>query len=102
MTPVEQLTQLFGSKAALARAAGTDPAMVTRWEKPIDWKGAGHVGNGGRVPPRHNRAILAAAAALVKDKPQGFRDSFMIAVAQELDPSTCPTCGQPIDDGRVL
>lgn len=102
MTPVEELAALFGSKSALARAAGVDPAMVTRWEKPADWKSGGHVGNGGRVPMQHNRAILEAAGAAMRDKPAGFRDAFVAAVANELDPSVCPTCGQPIADGRVL
>lgn len=95
MTPVEMLTDLFGSRGALAEAAGVDRAMVTRWAKPAEWKAGGHVGNGGRVPPRHNRAIMNAA--MVRNPTMDIA-----AVMACLDPATCPTCGQPIDDGRVL
>jgi hypothetical protein len=103
MTPVETLTELFGSRGALADAAGVDRAMVTRWAKPAEWKAGGHVGNGGRVPPRHNRAIIAAAVEKAQSTMHGIDVvNFVDAVTGCLDPATCPTCGQPIDDGRVL
>lgn len=102
MTPVQALAKLFGSRSALARAAGVDPAMVTRWEKPVDWKGDGHVGSGGRVPTRHNRAIMSSAGHMIAHEPAQTRQDFIGRVAAQLDPAVCPTCGQPVDDGRVL
>jgi hypothetical protein len=102
VSQVETLAELFGGKGKLAEAAGTDRSMVTRWDKPYDWREGGHVGNGGHVPTRHNRAIVGAAMEHAARLPDEEAKAFMDAVSACLDPAVCPTCGQSVDDGRVL
>lgn len=90
MNNVEKLADLFGSKRALADAWGVDPAIVTRAIKT------------GRVPVYHNYATRAAMRDKVDHMGPEQGLAFVEAVLACLDPAVCPTCGQPIDDGRVL
>lgn len=90
MNNVERLADLFGNKRALADVWGVDPAIVTR---------AIHAG---RVPPRFNLNTRAAMRDKAITMPATQAVAFVEAVEACLDPAVCPTCGQPIAEGRVL
>lgn len=82
MSNIDRLVEIVGNKAMLAEICSVDPAMVTRWSKD------------GRLPTKYNRAVMAWGAA--------HDNSLSSDVFACLDPAVCPTCGAPLDDGRVL
>lgn len=90
MNNVELLADLFGNKRALADVWQVDPAIVTR---------ATHAG---RVPPRFNAHVRAAMRDRAMTMSPTQAVAFVSAVESCLDPAVCPTCGQPIEEGRVL
>ena len=102
MTNLDRLAAILGSRGAVARAAGVDPSLVTRWAKPDTWKSGRNRGNNGRIPAQHNRAIMISVAKMMRSMPLDAAIAFQASVLECLDPAVCPTCGQPIDDGRVL
>lgn len=55
-TQIDQITDIFGSQVALARAVGIDPRNVTEWRRR-------ELG----IPTKHYRAIFHAAAAIEKE-----------------------------------
>lgn len=73
------LCMLFGGAGELAKELGVDHAVVHRW------RCGGKRGGEGRVPTRYNLRILEAADRLEIDRAD---------VAELLDQSVCPTCGQ--------
>lgn len=101
MNNVERLADLFGSKANLASVCGVDRAEPTRWSKSRDENSRG---NNGRIPVKHNLAIREHARMLTAGAwsvPSEARD-FINQVEACLDAEVCPTCGQPLNDGRVV
>lgn len=100
---VEKLVELFGgAKAELARICGVNPAMIWRWGKPNTWQSGRARGRDGHLPTQYNRAVMAAARERVANMSGKDAFDFVSAVSACLDPAVCPTCGQSIDDGRVL
>lgn len=56
MTPAERVIEKCGGPETLARMAGVTPARVKRWTFP-EHRG----GTGGRIPSKHQQALLDAA-----------------------------------------
>lgn len=80
--PTAALAQMFGSRTALAAAAGVDRAMLNRWEeRQTGLRKRGH------IPSRYNPAILQAATAAGLDH---------AAVIGQLDTHSCPLCGSTL------
>ena len=102
-TNIDKLEELFGSLGDIAEACSINQALLTRWKKPISWRDANrNRGNDGRIPTRYNGAIRAEAARRARGLPAGEAMNFIDAVGACLDADTCPTCGGPIDAGRIL
>lgn len=95
-TNLDKLTELFGGHNKFAAAICADASMVSRWRKPRS-----EGGRDGHIPPRYNRAVMTAGAALVAGMPESEALKFRDAIMACLDPSVCPTCGGPIDDFAV-
>ncbi len=62
-TQIDQITSIFGSQVALARAVGINPRNVTEWRR----RGLG-------IPAKHYRAIFHAAdeISLADNLPEWF------------------------------
>lgn len=58
-TPADAVIAAFGGVCATARALGLSPSSVSRWRMP-----AARGGIDGRVPSRHQSAILALSRRL--------------------------------------
>ncbi len=71
-----RLIALFGGCTDTALAIGEDKATVSRWTS------AGKRGTRGKIPPRFNQKIMAAAT----------KRGFPAQAYATLD-LTCPTCG---------
>lgn len=86
--PTAALTLIFGSRTALAAAAGVDRAMLNRWEeRQTGLRKRGH------IPSRYNPAILRAATAAGLDHS---------AVVSQLDTHSCPLCGSTLAKDAMI
>jgi hypothetical protein len=91
MNDIERLAELFGSKRALAKACGIDPAIITRAAKTCS-----------PVPVRFNAGIREAVKYRILGMPEDEAAAFVDAVDACLQPAVCPTCGGPIEPDRVV
>ena len=83
--PLGYLIEIFGSKAALARALGVNASLITRWLRRPEDDPRG-LGRSGRLPPQYNARLIEAAAAAGISRAE---------VAPYLDDDLCECCGQP-------
>lgn len=81
MTGVDLLSRIFGSRAALARAAEVHPTLVSYWSR-----------KGGDIPDRYKPRLRSALAGM-----DGVDDTEKVRAGSALEIKTCPTCGRQVD-----
>lgn len=92
MNKVETLAEMVGGKARLAHIIERHPAVVSKWVRR------------GRVDTAYNTRIkraLAEIAGTIAGSEAAQKEWLSHALAC-LDAPICPTCGQSIDNHRVV
>lgn len=87
---VEELARLLGGKAVLADTVERSAALISRWVRR------------GAIPPQYNNAIRTAAREMAGVISERHPEAWLAQVEACLDPAVCPTCGQAIEEGRIL
>lgn len=95
MNNAETLVSLFGGQAALADAVGVNRAVINRWCA-TSGKRAGY----GIIPVEYYDRIRRAALERRDDMALGME--WLNAVQGCLPARACPTCGHPLEAGRVV
>lgn len=92
MNKVDRLYDLFGSGTKISMICGVSRSLVSRWKRR------------GAIPPMYNLRLKTAARdeAYLNFDNDHDREVFISSVSDCLELAECPTCGQKIDEHKVL